>query len=88
VTARAGAISITFIAGYGDNDVDVPEPIRTGIALMCGGMSSMSTRRLQVALEREEGIGETRYAPSSKAVNEEISAAVENLLSVYRVQWV
>ena len=86
-TTRTDAISITFTAGYGDNDTDVPEPIRTGIALMCGGMSSMSTRRLQVALEREEGIGETRYTPSVNA-NEEISTAVENLLSVYRVTWV
>lgn len=87
VGTRAGAITITFIAGYGDNGSDVPEPIRTAISLACGLLSSMSTRRLSVALEREEGIGETRYAVNTNP-SEVIDLAVENLLSTYRITWV
>lgn len=36
VYARPDSLSITFVAGYGDNPIDVPAPIRHAILLMVG----------------------------------------------------
>lgn len=86
VTTRADAISITFTAGYGDNGDDVPEPIRTAISLGVANLRSMSMRNLTVSLEKEEGIGETRYI-----INKDVLGAIDEtmqcLLSIYRVIW-
>jgi uncharacterized phiE125 gp8 family phage protein len=83
VTCRADAITIEFIAGYGDSD-EVPEPIRTAIALGAGHLRSMSARNLSITEEVEEGVGSTRYVVSANA-GEVISATQKALLSTYRV---
>jgi uncharacterized phiE125 gp8 family phage protein len=87
VTIRASAISITFVAGYGDAGSDVPEPIRTAIALGVSHLRTMTARNLSIAEETEEGIGSTRYTVSANA-GEVIDYTVECLLSTYRVIWV
>lgn len=80
------AISIVFVAGYGDDGIDVPEPIRTAISLGVSHLRSM-TRNLGVSQEIEEGIGATRYLINAD-IRQIIDDTVKNLLSVYRVIWV
>ncbi len=80
-------ITIEFVAGYGDLGSDVPEPIRTAIALAAGQMSSMTTRSSSVTEEVTEGVGSTRYAVNSNT--KDITAdVIGNLLSTYQVMWV
>jgi uncharacterized phiE125 gp8 family phage protein len=85
--AVAGTITVVFVAGYGDNGSDVPEPIRTAIALAAGYTRSMSARNLNVTEEVEEGIGSTRYVVSQNA-GEVTEGAIKNLLSTYQVMLV
>jgi uncharacterized phiE125 gp8 family phage protein len=80
-------VTIEFVVGYGDAGTDVPEPIRTAIALGAGHLRTMSMRNLTVTLEREEGIGETRYGVTSEIFTA-IDSTVQSLLSTYRVVWV
>jgi uncharacterized phiE125 gp8 family phage protein len=80
-------VTIEFVVGYGDAGTDVPEPIRTAIALGAGQLRTMSMRNLTVTLEREEGIGETRYGVTAEIFTA-IDTVVQNLLSTYRVAWV
>lgn len=86
ISTRADAVTITFTAGYGDDGSSVPEPIRTAIVLAAGHIRSMSARNLNVSLEREEGIGETRYM-INKDVFDIIDGTIEHLLSTYQVIW-
>lgn len=87
VTYRADAITITFVAGYGDDGDNVPEPIRTAIALAAGQMSSMTTRSSSVTEEVTEGVGSTRYAVNNSS-KENTDYVIGNLLSTYQVMWV
>lgn len=87
VTCRADAVTIEFTAGYGDAGADVPEPIRTAIALMTGDFCDMATRNPYITQEIEEGIGSTRYMVNAD-VNKMMDNALQNLLSIYRVIWV
>lgn len=80
------AISVIFIAGYGDVGTAVPEPIRTAISLGVSHLRSM-TRNLGVSQEIEEGIGATRYLINAD-IRQIIDDTVKSLLSVYRVIWV
>jgi uncharacterized phiE125 gp8 family phage protein len=80
-------VTIEFVVGYGDAGTDVPEPIRTAIALGAGQLRTMSMRNLTVTLEREEGIGETRYGVTSEIFTA-LDTVIQNLLSTYRVVWV
>jgi uncharacterized phiE125 gp8 family phage protein len=80
-------VTIEFVAGYGDAGTDVPEPIRTAIALGAGQLRTMSMRNLTVTLEREEGIGETRYGVTAEIFTA-LDSTVQHLLSTYRVVWV
>jgi uncharacterized phiE125 gp8 family phage protein len=84
-TISSDAITLDFIAGYGDDGASVPEPIRTAIVLGVSYFRTMSARNLMVTLEREEGIGETRYGVSLADLGTTVSDAVQSLLSVYRV---
>jgi uncharacterized phiE125 gp8 family phage protein len=88
VTARPDAITVVFVAGYGLNGVDVPEPIRTAIALGAGNLHSMSAGNLGVTEEVEEGIGSTRYAVDRTSAIKVIDYTVECLLSTYQVMYV
>lgn len=81
---RTDAVEITFTAGYGAAGSDVPEPIRSAIALMVSNLRSMSARNLFVSQEVEEGIGSTSYVVGGNA-GAAINAAVNALLSTYRV---
>jgi uncharacterized phiE125 gp8 family phage protein len=80
-------VKIEFVVGYGDAGADVPEPIRTAIALGAGQLRTMSMRNLTVTLEREEGIGETRYGVTAEIFTA-LDSTVQSLLSTYRVVWV
>jgi uncharacterized phiE125 gp8 family phage protein len=80
----ADAVTVTFIAGYGDNGTDVPEPIRTAIALAANHARWM-TRDMTVTQEIEEGIGATRYGGVTPDVIAAMDETVENLLSTYLV---
>jgi len=86
VTSRADAITITFIAGYGDDGSSVPEPIRTAIVLAAGHINSRSSRNLSITEEVEEGIGSTRYVVSPNA-DDAMERTIDNLLSTYQVFW-
>ena len=72
---------------YGDAGSDVPEPIRTAVALGAGHLRSMTARDLSVSEEVEEGIGSTRYVVSQNA-GDLIDYPVECLLSTYQVMYV
>lgn len=80
-------VTIEFVVGYGDAGADVPEPIRTAIALGAGHLRTMSTRNLTVTLEQEEGIGQTRYGVTAEIFTV-LDSTVQSLLSTYRVIWV
>jgi uncharacterized phiE125 gp8 family phage protein len=80
-------VTIEFVAGYGSAGADVPEPIRTAVALGAGHLRSMSARDLSVSEEVEEGIGSTRYVVSQNA-GDVIDNTVECLLSTYQVMYV
>jgi uncharacterized phiE125 gp8 family phage protein len=81
---QADAVAIEFIAGYGDEPTDVPEPIRSAIALQVAQLRSLTARNLFVSQETEEGIGSTTYVVGGNA-GAAIDQAVQALLSTYRV---
>jgi hypothetical protein len=87
VTARADAVTIEFTAGYGDAGSDVPEPIRTAIALAVGHIHHIASRNPAVTMEAEEGIGQTRYGVTAEVFSV-IDTTVQSLLSTYRVMYV
>lgn len=80
----SGLITFEFVVGYGNAGSDVPEPIRTAIALGVGHLRSMSMRNLTVVQEIEEGVGATRYLINAD-IRQIIDDTVASLLSVYRV---
>jgi uncharacterized phiE125 gp8 family phage protein len=77
-------VTIEFVAGYGDAGADVPEPIRTAIALSVGHIHHMASRNPAVTLEQEEGIGQTRYGVTPE-VFKAIDDTARNLLAGYQV---
>jgi uncharacterized phiE125 gp8 family phage protein len=83
-TVADADVTITFVAGYGDDGDDVPEPIRTAIALAAGHINHLSVRNPAIVQEIEEGIGSTRYGVTAD-VFKVIDDTVQNLLSTYRV---
>jgi hypothetical protein len=78
-----GAVVIRFRAGYGDTPHDVPEPIRTAIALGVGHTNALIERNLFSSSETVEGIGSINYTVGSGAGNV-TRAQVEDLLAPYR----
>jgi uncharacterized phiE125 gp8 family phage protein len=80
-------VTIQFVVGYGDAGADVPEPIRTAIALGAGHLRTMSMRNLTVTMEAEEGIGQTRYGVTAEIFTV-LDSTVQSLLSTYRVIFV
>jgi uncharacterized phiE125 gp8 family phage protein len=79
-------VTIEFVVGYGDAGADVPEPIRTAIALGAGHLRTMSMRNLTVTMEQEEGIGQTRYGVTAEIFTV-LDSTVQSLLSTYRIVW-
>ena len=80
-------VAIEFVVGYGDAGSDVPEPIRTAVALGAGHLCSMSARNLSISEEVVEGVGSTRYVVSDNA-GKLIEDTAQNLLSTYRLMYV
>jgi uncharacterized phiE125 gp8 family phage protein len=80
-------VTIEFVAGYGDAGSDVPEPIRTAVALGAGHIHHIASRNPAVTMEAEEGIGQTRYGVTAE-VFQVIDTTVQSLLSTYRVIYV
>jgi uncharacterized phiE125 gp8 family phage protein len=78
------AITLDFIAGYGDDGASVPEPIRTAIALGVGHIHHIASRNPAIVQEIEEGIGATRYGVTAEVFTV-IDTTVQSLLSTYRV---
>jgi uncharacterized phiE125 gp8 family phage protein len=84
LTISSDAITLDFIAGYGDDGASVPEPIRTAIALGAGHIHHIASRNPAVTMEAEEGIGQTRYGVTAE-VFKVVDDTIASLLSVYRV---
>jgi uncharacterized phiE125 gp8 family phage protein len=84
IAITSDAITLDFVAGYGDDGASVPEPIRTAIALGAGHIHYISSRNPAIVQEIEEGIGATRYGVTAEVFNV-INDTIANLLSVYRV---
>jgi uncharacterized phiE125 gp8 family phage protein len=78
------AVSIEFVAGYGDNPEDVPEPIRSAIALQVSSLRSLTARNLFLSQDTVDGVGSKQYIVGGNA-GAAIDAAVASLLSTYRV---
>jgi uncharacterized phiE125 gp8 family phage protein len=84
VQCRFDAVEITFTAGYGAAGGDVPEPIRSAIALMVSNLRSLSARNLFISTDTVEGVGSKSYVVGGNA-GAAIDSAVSWLLSTYRV---
>jgi uncharacterized phiE125 gp8 family phage protein len=84
IAINSDAITLDFIAGYGDDGASVPEPIRTAIALGAAHIHHIASRNPAIIQEIEEGIGATRYGVTLE-VFKVIDDTVQSLLSVYRV---
>lgn len=84
VPRRPGAVTIEFVAGYGDDAEDVPEPIRSAIALGVSELRSLSARNLFVSEDSVDGIGTKRYVVG-EAAGKALSSAAQRLLSTYRI---
>jgi uncharacterized phiE125 gp8 family phage protein len=84
IAINSDAITLDFIAGYGDDGASVPEPIRTAIALGAGHIHHIASRNPAITMEAEEGIGQTRYGVTAEVFTV-IDTTVQSLLSTYRV---
>jgi uncharacterized phiE125 gp8 family phage protein len=80
---QSDAVSIDFVVGYGQ-PTDVPEPIRSAIALMASNIRSLSARNLFVSATATEGVGSTQYVVSPNAA-QAIDTTVSALLSPFRI---
>lgn len=81
---QLNAVEIEFIAGYGDDPEDVPEPIRSAIALIVGKLRSLSERNLFISQDTVDGVGSKQFIVGGNA-GAAIDDAVAGLLSGYRV---
>jgi uncharacterized phiE125 gp8 family phage protein len=80
---QSDAVSIDFVVGYGEPS-DVPEPVRSAIALMVSNIRSLSARNLFVSASTTEGVGSTQYVVSPNAA-QAIDITVSALLTPYRI---
>jgi uncharacterized phiE125 gp8 family phage protein len=81
---QTDAVQIEFVAGYGDDPADVPEPIRSAIALTVSNLRSLTAQNLFLSSVAVEGI-ETRSFVVGGNAAAAIDAAVCSLLSTYQV---
>jgi hypothetical protein len=79
-----GSVTIRFIAGYGDKGTDVPEPIRTAIALQASHLRSLTQQNLFLSRESVPGIIDRNWTMGGGAETA-INGAVQALLTTYRV---
>ena len=78
------AVQIEFVAGYGDEPNDVPEPIRSAIALTVSNLRSLTAQNLFLSSVTVDGIQTKSYVVGGNAAAA-IDAAVCSLLSTYRI---
>ncbi|MEH2476243.1 putative phiE125 gp8 family phage protein [Nitrobacteraceae bacterium AZCC 2161] len=79
------AVEIEFVAGYGDNGSDVPEPIRCAIALQVSQFRSLSSRDQNVMIDNVVGVGSKTYTTGRDGGADALTAAAMALVSSYRV---
>lgn len=78
------AVRVSFVAGYGPDAENVPEPIRTAIALMVSNLRSMTSRDPRLSVDAVVGVSSKSYA-SWESSGGALTSAVDALLSTYRV---
>jgi hypothetical protein len=79
-----GSVKVRFIAGYGDDGTNVPQPFRTAIALQASHLRSLAARNLFISSETVDGIGAKTYVVGNGA-GLAIDATVLALLEGQRV---
>lgn len=84
VWPSSGGVTVTFLAGYGDDGDTVPGPIKQAMVMLISNYRSMSARNLFVSREVVDGIGETQYVVSDNA-GQAVDATVKSLVSRYTV---
>ncbi|WP_445490203.1 head-tail connector protein [Rhodopseudomonas sp. RCAM05734] len=82
---QSDAVEIEFVAGYGDEGTDVPEPIRCAIALSVSQLRSLSTRDQNVMVDSVIGVGSKTYATGRDGGADALGPAAMMLVSTYRV---
>jgi uncharacterized phiE125 gp8 family phage protein len=78
------AVTIEFVAGYGDSGSDVPESLRNAVVLQASHLRSLMARNLFLASDQVEGVGEKRFVVGPGA-GDAIDAAVRALCGNHRV---
>lgn len=73
------AVTIRFVAGYGDNEADVPQPIRLAIALQAKYMMSLASGNAAFN-EMTVGLGSASFNPNGSAgIDNVVAALLQNL---------
>lgn len=80
----ASGVTITFLAGYGDDGDSVPAPIKQAMMLVISHLRSMSARNLFISTDTVDGVGSKQYVVGGNA-GAAVDAAVAALTSPYRV---
>lgn len=83
-TSGGDAVSVRFIAGFGDDPEDVPEPIRMAICMIVSHLRSLSAQNLFISQDTTEGVGSKSYVVGGNA-QAAIDGVVKSLLSGYRI---
>lgn len=78
----AGAVDIRFIAGFGAAGTDVPETLKSAMALLIAHLRSLTARNLFMSLDSVTGVGEKRYIVGTGSTDV-IDAAVSSLMQDY-----
>lgn len=81
---QLNSVEVEFIAGYGDDPEDVPEPIRSAIALQVSHLRSLSAQNLFLSQDTVDGVGSKQYIVGGNA-GAAIADQVRSLVSFYKV---
>lgn len=81
---QLSAVEIEFVAGYGDAPEDVPEPIRTAIAVQVAHLRSMTERNLFISQDTVDGVGSKQFIVGGNA-GAAVNDTVRSLIGFYRV---
>jgi hypothetical protein len=78
----AGAVQIQFVAGFGADDINVPESLKSAITLLVSHMRSLTTQNLFLSGDTVDGVGSKSYVVGGNA-GAAIDAAVSSLMQDY-----